>query len=116
MPSLQPRDGVDAPLCAGIRAGSSTISPVDSLSSVAGKSLPPPPAGEHEAMGCPSGAFGTSGPTGVRESTGPLRRVDGTLAHVIWGVNAIVFPTQLRVLQEHGGGIYPDGLDYSAVG
>ena len=67
-------------------------------------------------MGCPSGAFGTSGPTEVRGSTGPLRRVDGTLAHVIWGVNAIVFPTQLRVLQEHGGGIYPDGLDYSAVG
>jgi hypothetical protein len=40
MPSLPPRDGVDALLCAGIRAGTSTISPVDSLSSVTGKSLP----------------------------------------------------------------------------
>jgi hypothetical protein len=40
MPSLPPRDGVDAPICAGIRTGTSTISPVDSLSSVAGKSSP----------------------------------------------------------------------------
>ena len=116
MPSLPPRDGIEALLCAGIRTGTSTISPVDTLSGVAGKSLPPPPAGEHDAMGCPSGASGTSGPTWIRGSTGPLRRVDGTLAHALWGVNAILFPTQLRVLQEHGGGIYPDGLDYSAVG
>jgi hypothetical protein len=57
MPSLPPRDGVDALLCAGIRAGTSTISPVNLLSGVAGKSLPPPPTGEHDAIGGPSGIF-----------------------------------------------------------
>ena len=67
-------------------------------------------------MGRPSGASGTSGPTRVWGSTGPLSWVDGTLAHALWGVNANLFPTQLRVLQECGEGIYPDGLAYSAVG
>ena len=117
MPSLPPRDGGDTPLCVGIRAGALTVSPVDTLSGVSGKSLPLPPTGEHDAMGCPFGASGTSGPTRVWGSTGPLSWVDGTLAHhVLWGINAIVFPTQLCVLREHGGGIYPDGLAYSAIG
>ena len=66
MPSLPPRDGVDALLCAGIRAGTLTISPVDSLSSVAGKSLPPPPTGEHDAIGGPSG-ISLSPPRVLRE-------------------------------------------------
>ncbi len=110
MPSIPPQDGVDALLCAGIRAGTLTISPVDSLSGVAGKSLPPPPAGEQDAMGRPSGASGTSGPTRVWGSTGPLSWVDGTLVHALWGVNAILFPTQLRVLQERGGGNIPRRL------
>ena len=56
-------------------------------------------------MGYPSGASGTSGHAQLRSSTGPLGWVYGTLAHVFWGVNAIIFPTQLRVLWEHGGGI-----------
>ncbi len=55
MLSLPPRDGVDALLCAGIRAGTLTISPVDTLSGVSGKSLPLPPTGEHDAIGSPSG-------------------------------------------------------------
>jgi hypothetical protein len=55
MPSLPPQDGVDTLLCAGIRAGTLTISPINSLSGVAGKSLPPPPTGEHDAIGGPSG-------------------------------------------------------------
>jgi hypothetical protein len=68
-------------------------------------------------MGCPSGASGMSGPTQVWGFPGPLSWVDGTLAyHVLWGVNSIVFPTQLRVFREHGGGIYPDDSAYSAVG
>jgi hypothetical protein len=44
---------------------------------------------EHNAIGGPSGAFGTSVSSG---SSGMLRWVDGTLAHVLWGVNAIVVP------------------------
>jgi hypothetical protein len=62
MPSLPPRDGVDAPLCAGIRAGTSTISPVDTLSSVAGKSLPPPPAGEHDPWAAPPAPLARADP------------------------------------------------------
>ena len=69
MPSLPPRDGVDALLCAGIHAGTSTISPVDSLSSVAEKSLPPPPTGEHDAIGGPSG-ISLSPPRVLREHEG----------------------------------------------
>ncbi len=69
MPSLPPRDGVDALLCAGIRVGTSTISPVDSLSGVAGKSLPPPPTGEHDAIGGPSGIF-LSPPRALHEHGG----------------------------------------------
>ena len=40
MPSLPPRDGVDAPPCAGIRAGASTVSTYATLNSVVGPSLP----------------------------------------------------------------------------
>ena len=104
MPSLPPRDGVAAPPCAGIRAGASTVSPDDTPNSVVGPSLPlPPPTGEHDAIGGLSGAFGTSG------SISPLGWMDGTLAHILRGVNAIVFPSQLHVFYEHGGGIFPDG-------
>ncbi len=88
MPSPPPRDGVDALLCAGIRAGTLTISPVDTLSGVAGKSLPPPPTGEHNAIGGPSG-ISLSPPRVLREHGGgksqhaaarSLVWVDGTLA------------------------------------
>jgi hypothetical protein len=87
MPSLPPQDGVDALLCAGIRVGTLTISPVDSLSGVAGKSLPPPPTGEHNAIGGPSGIF-LLPPCALREHAGgksphaaarSLVWVDGTL-------------------------------------
>ncbi len=103
MPSLPPRDGVAAPPCTGIRAGASTVSPDNTPNSVVGPSLPLPPTREHDAIGGLSGAFGTSG------STLPLGWVDGTLAHILWGVNAIIFPLPLRVFFEHGGGIFPDG-------
>jgi hypothetical protein len=103
MPSLPPRDGVATPPCAGIRAGASTISLDDTRNSVVGTSLPLPPTGEHNAIGSLSGAFGTRG------SISPLGWVDGTLAHILRGVNAIVFPSQLHVFYEHGGGIFPDG-------
>ncbi len=97
MPSLPPRDGVDALLCAGIRAGTSTISPVDSLSRVAGKSLPPPPTGEHDAIGGPSG-ISLLPPCVLREHGGGksphaaarlLVWVDGTLACYHRGGKAI---------------------------
>jgi hypothetical protein len=97
MPSLPPRDGVDALLCAGIRAGTLTISPVDSLSGVAGKSLPPPPTGEHDAIGGPSG-ISLSSPCVLREHGGgksphaaarSLVWVDGTLACYHRGGKAI---------------------------
>jgi hypothetical protein len=57
MPSLPPRDGIDARICAGIRAGASTVSAVDRLTHVVGTSLPLPPTGEHNAIGGPSGIF-----------------------------------------------------------
>ncbi len=57
MPSLPPRDGVDARICAGIRTGASTVSAVDRLTHVVGTSLPLPPTGEHDATGGPSGIF-----------------------------------------------------------
>jgi hypothetical protein len=57
MPSLPPRDGIDARICAGIRAGASTVSAVDRLTHVVGTSLPLPPTGEHDAIGGPSGIF-----------------------------------------------------------
>ncbi len=110
MPSLPPRVGVAAPPCAGIRTGTSPISPDDSPHGVVGTSLPLQPTGEHDAIGGLSGAFGTSG------STLLLGWVDGTLAHILWGVNAIIFPMQLRVFCEHGGGIIPDGSTLYAVG
>jgi hypothetical protein len=44
-----------------------------------------------------------------------LARVDGTLAHVLWGVNAITFPSPLRALHEHGGGTYSVGWLFAAA-
>ena len=78
----------------------------------------PSPTGEHKAAGCPSGTpYGTCGPTRIRGPPGPHGWVNGTLAHVFWGVNAILFPShQLRDRHEHEGGIYPDDSIYSAVG
>ena len=46
MPSLPPRDGVDAPPCAGLRAGTLTVSTDATLNSVVGPSLPLPTTGE----------------------------------------------------------------------
>ena len=43
----------------------------------------------------------------------PLVWVVGTHAHVIWGVNANIFPSPSR---QHGGGEFPDGSDSYAVG
>jgi len=101
--SLPPRDGVAAPPCAGIRVGALTISPDDRRNNVIGKSLPLPTTGEHNAFGHLSNALGTSSPTM------PLGWVDGTLAHILWGFNAIIFPLQCCVFYKHGGGIFPDG-------
>ena len=99
------------------RLGALTISPVDTSISVADYSPPLAPTGEHYAAGCPSGAPpGTRRPTRIRGTTGPRVWVYGTLAHVFSSVNAIIFPTQLSVLHEHEGGIYPDGSNSSAVG
>jgi len=55
---------------------------------------------EHDAFGHLSDALGTSGPTVL------LGWVDGTLAHILRGANAIIFPSQRRVFYEHGGGIF----------
>jgi hypothetical protein len=57
MPSLPPQDGIDAQICAGIRAGASTVSAVKRLTYFVGTSLPLPPTGEHDAIGGPSGIF-----------------------------------------------------------
>ena len=57
MPSLPPQDGVADQSCAGIRAGASTVSPADILTTVGGTSLPLPPMGKHDAIGGPSGTF-----------------------------------------------------------
>jgi hypothetical protein len=105
MPSLPPRDDVAAPPCAGIGAGTLTVSTDARPNSVVGTSLPLQPTGEHDAIGSLSGAFGTSG------STLPLGWVDGTLAHILWGVNANLFPSQLRVFCKHGGGDISQRLD-----
>jgi hypothetical protein len=113
MPSLPPRDGVDAQIRVGIRAGASAISAVDRLTHVLGTSLSLPPTGEHNAIGGPSGTFllppcalckhgGGKSPNAVARL---LARVDGTLTHVLWGVNAIAFPSPLSSLCEHGGGM-----------
>jgi len=124
MPSLPPRDGVDAPPCAGIRAGASTVSTDATLNSVVGPSLPLPTTGEHDATGS-SGSHGIASPSplhGPQEHGGgvytskvlrPLVWVVGTHAHVIWGVNANIFPSPSR---QHGGGEFPDGSDSYAVG
>jgi hypothetical protein len=87
MPSLPPQDGVDAQICAGIRAGALTISAIDRLTHVVGTSLPLPPTGEHDAIGSPSSIFlspphalckhgGGKSPHAAARS---LRWVDGTL-------------------------------------
>ena len=129
MPSL-PRDGVDAPPCAGIRAGASTVSTDATLNSVVGPSLPLPTTGEHDATGSSgrrklSGSLGIASPSplhGPQEHGGglytsrvlrPLVWVVGTHAHVIWGVNANIFPSPSH---HHGGGEFPDGSDSYAVG
>jgi hypothetical protein len=57
MPSLPPRDGVDAQLRAGVRAGALTISAIDRLTHVVGNSLPLPPTGEHKAISSSRGTF-----------------------------------------------------------
>jgi hypothetical protein len=97
MPSLPPRDGVDARICAGIHAGASTVSAVDMLTHVVGTSLPLPPTGEHDAIGGPSGIF-LSPPQALRKHGGgksphaaarSLIWVDGTLACYHRGGNAI---------------------------
>jgi hypothetical protein len=44
-----------------------------------------------------------------------LARVDGTLAHVLWGVNTITFPSPLCAIHEHGGGMYSVGWSYIAA-
>ena len=56
---------------------------------------------EHDAFGHLSDALGTSGPTVL------LGWVDGTLAHILRGVNAIIFPLPLHFFYEHGGGYFP---------
>ena len=109
MPSLPPRDGVAAPPCAGIRTGASTVSHDDRPNNVVGTSLPLPTTGEYNAFGRLS-TLGTSGPTV------PLGWVDGTLAHLLWGVNAIIFPLLCHVFCEHGGGLFPDGSMLYTVG
>ena len=63
MPSLPPRDGVDAPPCAGIRAGASTVSTDATLNSVVGPSLPLPTTGEHDATGSSPGSLGIVSPS-----------------------------------------------------
>ncbi len=97
MPSLPPQNGIDSLLCAGIHAGTSTISPVNTLSGVAGKSLSPPPTGEHDAIGGPSG-ISLSPPRVLCEHGGgksphaaarSLIWVDGTLACYHRGGKAI---------------------------
>jgi hypothetical protein len=45
-----------------------------------------------------------------------LARVDGTLAHVLWGINAIAFPSPaLCALCKYGGGMYSVGWLYKAA-
>jgi hypothetical protein len=97
MPSLPPRDGVDARICAGIRAGALTVSAVDRLTHVVGTSLPLPPTGEQDAIGGPSGIF-LSPPHALRKHGGgesphaaarSLIWVNGTLACYHRGDTAI---------------------------
>jgi len=66
MPSLPPRDGVDAPPCAGICAGASTVSTDTTLNSVVGPSLPFPTMGEHDAFGS-SGVLGIEFPSPLHD-------------------------------------------------
>jgi hypothetical protein len=54
MPSLPPREGVDARICAGIHAGALTVSVINRLTHVVGTNLPLPSTGEHDAIGSPT--------------------------------------------------------------
>jgi hypothetical protein len=103
MPSLPPRDGIDTQLCAGIRAGASTVSAINRLTHVVGTSLPLPPTGEHDAIEGPSGTFlspplalckhgGGMSPSLVTRS---LEWPDGTLTTFVHGENAICEQTGL---------------------
>ena len=123
MPSLPPRDGVGSPLCACIGAGTSTVSPANIIDSVNRTSLPLPPTGEHDAVSGLSGTFllphcalcehgeGMSPSAAGR----PLGWVDGTLAGLHWGINAILFPSPWHVLCKHGGRTYTSGIKQSLV-
>jgi len=91
-----------------------------------GKSLPLLTTGEHDAICGLSGTFGIAFPSllralqehggGVYMSTvpRPLVWVVGTRAHVIWGVNTNIFPSPSQL--NGGGGVFPNGSDYYAVG
>jgi hypothetical protein len=123
MPSFPPRDGIAAQSRAGIRTGASTISAVDRLTHVVSTCLPLPPKGEHDAIGGPSSTFllpscalhKHGGGKSTSTATQSLARVDGTLAHVLRGVNAIAFPSPLRALHGHGGGVYSVGWSFAAA-
>ncbi len=112
MPSLPPQDGVDAQLCTGIQAGALTVLAVNRLTHVVGTSLPLPPTGEHKAVCGPSSTLPSplcalhkhGGGKSTSKATQLHARVDGTLIHVLWGINAIAFPSPLRAFREHGGG------------
>ena len=111
MPSLPPRDGVDAQIYAGIRAGALTVSAINRHTHVVGTSLPLPPTGEHSAIGSPIGTFllppralcKHGGGMSTSKAAQLLARVDGTLAHILRGINAISFPSPLCAIHEHGG-------------
>jgi hypothetical protein len=117
MPSLPKQDGIDARLYAGICEGTSTVSAINTLTHVVGTSLPLPPTGEHEANGGPNGTLLLPpcaickhwGGMSMSKAAQLLARVDGTLAYVLWGINAIAFPSPLCAIREHGGGIYSIG-------
>jgi hypothetical protein len=123
MPSFPPQDGVDDQLCAGIRAGTLTVSAVDRLTHVIGTSLPLPPTGEHKAVVGPSGTLPLSlhalckhgGGLSMSKAARLLARVDGTLAHVLPGIKAIIFPSPLCALCKHGGQRYSIGWLFAAA-
>jgi hypothetical protein len=91
------RDGVDAQICTGIRAGASTVSVANRLTHVVGTSLPLPLTREHDAISGPSGIF-LLPPHALRKHGGGksphaaarlLVLVDGTLACYHRGDTAI---------------------------
>ncbi len=123
MPSSPLQDGIDARICAGICTGTLTVSAVDRLTHIIGTRLPLPPTGEHEATGGPSGTLPSplcalhkhGGGKSTSAAAQLLAMVDGTLAHVLWGVNAIAFPSTLCAHHEHGKGMYSVGWLFSAA-